>query len=49
MEENKSLIDVTEEVVKIIEEIKLLEERLSVIKNDLENLIIKYNVKFICD
>ena len=49
MEQNKSLIDVTEEFVEIIEEIKKLEERLDMMKEDMEDLIIKYRVKFICD
>ncbi|MBQ7953174.1 MAG: hypothetical protein IJ332_00300 [Clostridia bacterium] len=49
MNENKSLLDVMKEVGEIVEEIKRLEERITVVKDDLEDLIIKYKVKFICD
>ena len=49
MENIKSLGKVAEEVTDIIQQIKILEERLNIVKNDLEELKYIFNTDFICD
>ncbi len=49
MENIKSLGEVAEEVTDIIQQIKILEERLNIVKNDMEELKYIFNTDFICD
>ncbi len=49
MEKIKSLREVSEAITDIIEQLKILEEKLSIAKEDVEDLQYKFNTDYICD